>query len=368
MKKLILVTLCLFCYLSASSQDYFQEATACFEKGDYECAKRSYTLFQMLDGKDMSEQIKLADECLRIRTVADGYFEDGEYEKARDRYQSVLEKNPNDPVALKQRYECLQKIAEEQQKMEESQQQLEQQEAQNPPVTKPITSGNPVVNEMIQNMVYVEGGTFLMGSKEKGVRKNEKPVHRVTVSDFMIGKYEVTQREWRAVMEDNPSKFIGDDQPVEHVSWSDIQEFLAKLNKLSGSAYRLPTEAEWEFAARGGNNSRGYKYAGSDNIDDVAWYKGNSKPKTYPVGLKKANELGLYDMSGNVYEWCSDWYGGYGLGAVTNPQGPLTGAARVLRGGSWRWNAANCRSTYRTNYYPGNLYYSIGFRIACSVE
>jgi len=203
-----------------------------------------------------------------------------------------------------------------------------------------------------------------MGSDGKEANKNEKPIHQVTVSDYMMGKYEVTQKEWRAIMGNNPSKINGDDLPVERVSWNDIQEFLKRLNKLTGKEYRLPTEAEWEFAARGGHSSNGYKYAGSDNVDVVAWCSQNSKTQSHPVGLKMANELGLYDMSGNVWEWCSDGYGSYGAEAVTNPQAPSIGLGQVMRGGGWSSYSDGCRSTFRNHNTSNYSSYYIGFRIA----
>ena len=167
-------------------------------------------------------------------------------------------------------------------------------------------------------------------------------------------------------MENNPSNFSGCDQcPVEEVSWNDIQEFLRRLNTRTGQNYRLPTEAEWEFAARGGNKSRGYKYAGSNNIADVAWYLSNSGYKTRPVGQKSPNELGLYDMSGNVWEWCQDRYGGYSSSAKTNPTGSSTGSFRVIRGGSWDSDPQDCRVANRYNFGPGIRYYGlVGFRLA----
>ena len=214
-------------------------------------------------------------------------------------------------------------------------------------------------------MVAVKGGTFKMGSKEE---KDENPIHSVTVSDFYMGKYEVTQAQWRAIMGSNPSKFSGcDNCPVEQVSWDDIQQFLQKLNAKTGKKYRLPTEAEWEFAAKGGvetHDRASNKYSGSNNIEEVAWHDSNSSSKTYPVGGKKPNELGIYDMSGNVWEWCSDQYGKYSSSSQTNPQGVSTGSNRVLRGGSWSRYAKYCRAAYRRINFPDDPSSYNGFRVA----
>ncbi len=215
-------------------------------------------------------------------------------------------------------------------------------------------------------MVYVEGGSFDMGAtSEQGsdAWDNEKPVHSVTLSGYYIGRCEVTQELWEAVMGSNPSNFRGAQNPVESVSWNDCQNFIKKLNSLTGMTFRLPTEAEWEYAARGGNKSSHYKYSGSGNIGDVAWYGGNSGGKTHAVGTKSPNELGIYDMSGNVWEWCSDWYGSYRSGARTNPQGPSSGSLRVLRGGSWYHNARYCRVSNRLDYFPDDSRYFIGLRL-----
>ena len=222
-------------------------------------------------------------------------------------------------------------------------------------------------------MVYVEGGTFRMGATEEqgeDAEGWEKPVHRVTLSSYLIGKHEVTQALWEEVMGSNPSENNqGRDYPVEHVSWFDCQEFIEKLNARTGMKFRLPTEAEWEYAARGGKRSKGYKYAGSDNLDEVGWYGDNSEEHTHPVGLKKPNELGLYDMSGNVWEWCQDWYGAYSSEAQTNPAGPQFGKLgfRVLRGGS-RWCIArSCRVSDRFYYSPGNRDSDFGLRLVLSL-
>jgi len=231
-------------------------------------------------------------------------------------------------------------------------------------------------------MIKVQGGTFWMGahSKKKGGIFNkvpdenipnydedayyyESPVHQVTLSDFAIGKYPVTQAQWEAVMGSNPSNFKGGNLPVENVSWDNCQEFIRKLNSKTGKTFRLPTEAEWEYAARGGNKSNGYKYSGSNSIDNVAWYDGNSGSKTHTVGSKSPNELGIYDMSGNVWEWCSDWFGSYSNGSQTNPTGPSSGSYRVLRGGGWNGDARSCRVALRCSSSPFISLSSFGFRL-----
>ncbi len=217
----------------------------------------------------------------------------------------------------------------------------------------------------LPEMVFVPGGSFQMGSDDG--EDDEKPVHTVQLDDFYIGKYEVTQKQWREVMGENPSKFQGcDDCPVENVSWNDVQEFIQKLNAQTGQNYRLPTEAEWEYAARGGQKTQGYQYAGSNNIDEVAWYRENSDSKTHPVGQKRPNELGLYDMSGNVYEWCSDWYGSdyYASSPEFNPPGPASGSYRVHRGGSWYDYSVYCRVAYRRTHPPEDRYNYLGLRLS----
>lgn len=228
------------------------------------------------------------------------------------------------------------------------------------------SNGTLTVNGIKYNMVWVEGGTFRMGAtSEQGSEiSDEKPVHSVTLSGYYIGKTEVTQALWQAVMGSNPSYFEGDDLPVEQVSWDDCQEFIRKLNSLTGQNFRLPTEAEWEFACRGGNNSRGYKYSGSNYIDNVAWYDGNSGDKTHPVATKSPNELGIYDMSGNVWEWCADRYGDYSSGRQTNPKGPYDGSFRVNRGGSWFDVARYCRSSFRIIINPAFRFNYLGLRLA----
>ncbi len=230
-------------------------------------------------------------------------------------------------------------------------------------------------------MVTVEGGKFTMGATtEQGydASDDESPVHQVTLSTFSIGETEVTQELWQAVMGSNPSHFNGGSygtnlqRPVEKVSWDDCQQFISKLNQMTGKQFRLPTEAEWEYAARGGNLSQGYKYSGSNNIDDVAWYwdnipsqsSGTTGYGTQTVATKQPNELGIYDMSGNVCEWCSDWYGSYSSAPKTNPTGPVSGSYRVDRGGSWGFDAKRCRVSSRIAGNPDSRGMGVGLRLA----
>ena len=224
------------------------------------------------------------------------------------------------------------------------------------------------VNGITFNMIKVDGGTFTMGAtpEQENPHQFEEPTHQVTLSSYYIGETEVTQELWKAVMGNNPSNFKGDNLPVEQVSWEDCQTFIGKLNDLTGKRFRLPTEAEWEYAARGGKRSNHTQYSGSSNIDDVAWYSGNSGSKTHPVKTKKPNEFGLYDMSGNVNEWCQDWYGSYSSNAQTNPTGPDSGSYRVFRGGTWSIFGWFCRSSFRGNSSPGYRGYGLGFRLALS--
>jgi serine/threonine protein kinase len=241
------------------------------------------------------------------------------------------------------------------------------------------------IDELGIEFIWVEEGSFDMGSsKGEAGRMGGELLHSVSLSGYYMAIYPVTQAQWAMVMGSNPSYYSenGTDRPVEMVSWNDCELFIEKINKQLGSNYRLPTEAEWEFAARGGLKSRGYKYSGSNIIDEVAWYEGNSCVEiekstfwglakwkeiqclgTHRVGQKKPNELGIYDMSGNVWEWCADWYGDYPTSAQTNPKGPSRGSYRVLRGGSWRGDAQNCRSAGRTCNTPGFRYDLMGFRL-----
>ena len=227
----------------------------------------------------------------------------------------------------------------------------------------------PVKYGISIDMVRVEAGTFTMGAtaEMKNTEDSEKPTHRVTLTnDYYIGKYEVTQALWQAVMGDDPSYFKGDNLPVEAVTWDDCQEFIGKLNRITGKTFRLPTEAEWEYAARGGNKSRGYQYSGSNNPSNVAWYDDNSGDKTHAVGTKQPNELGIYDMSGNVWEWCQDWYETYSSSSQVNPTGANSGSCRVVRGVSWYNNARNCRLSLRGSNTPDFRSSNLGLRLVLS--
>ena len=244
-----------------------------------------------------------------------------------------------------------------------------QQHVVQPTVTNSDNITIPVKDGISIDMVRVEAGTFTMGAtpEMKEPFDWEKQTHQVTLTnDYYIGKYEVTQALWQAVMGKNPSYFMGDNLPVERVSWKDCQKFISKLNKITGKTFRLPTEAEWEYAARGGKKGRGYQYGGSNNISDVAWYKDNSGNKTHAVGTKQANELGIYDMSGNLYEWCHDWYGSYSISSQVNPTGANGGSGRVIRGGGWSITARYCRSSYRCSSLPDYRGYDLGLRLVLS--
>ncbi len=228
----------------------------------------------------------------------------------------------------------------------------------------PLSSETIVIpsNQTI-DFIHVDGGEFLMGDKDDG------NAHRVKVSSFDIGKYPVTQGQWKAITGENASRFKGESRPVEMVFWNKVQDFILQLNKATGKQFRLPTEAEWEYAARGGKYSQGYTYSGSDKLKQVGWYTENSNDETHDVGLMLANELGIHDMSGNVYEWCADWYDEKYYeackkkGVVENPPGSDRGAYRVVRGGGSFDNALYCRPSYRDRDRPDNHAYDIGFRL-----
>ena len=225
-------------------------------------------------------------------------------------------------------------------------------------------------------MIEVEGGTFYMGAQaddssetnfDASAYQIESPVHQVTVSSYAIGKFEVTQDQWIAAMGNNPSNIIGDNLPVESITWEQVQSFISILNEQSGLNYRLPTEAEWEYAAKGGCESNGYMYSGNSVLNACGWYYSNSEATTHEVGSKIPNELGIYDMSGNVREWCNDWFEYYSSSIVENPQGAFDGSTKVNRGGSWTTPSVNCRNTYRHTNYPYESAVDLGFRLVLDI-
>ena len=226
-----------------------------------------------------------------------------------------------------------------------------------------------LLEKLNNDMVYIEAVEFTMGAtkEQKGeANSDEKPAHPVVLNCFNLCKYEVTQELWEAVMGDNPSHFKGKNLPVENVSWDDCLKFIMKLNELTGKKYRLPTEAEWEYAARGGSNSMHYKYSGGNSLEYVSWYFHNSMDKTHTVGMMKPNELGLYDMSGNVWEWCQDWYGSYGKKTAYSPTGPIKAYNKVFRGGGYDNGDTYCRCSYRNGTAPQNKFKNLGLRLAHS--
>ena len=233
----------------------------------------------------------------------------------------------------------------------------------NPPAVKP----NTTIAYIFPGMVLIEGGTFNMGSNEGD--NSEKPAHPITLGSFYISEYEVTQAQWQAIMGSSPFVYKCNNCPADHIKWYEAQDFCLRLSNITGKIYRLPTEAEWEFAARGGNKSGGYKYSGSNIMTEVGWFFDNSTPPNYimPVGQKKSNELGLYDMSGNLWEWCSDWYDAdyYKKSTSSNPQGPISGSHKVIRGGSWAKSAAHCTVTHRAGNPPDGIN-DVGFRVVAS--
>lgn len=224
-----------------------------------------------------------------------------------------------------------------------------------------------VFSKMLENMAFVDGGVFKMGIDDGGrYIQDNAPSHQVSIEPFFISKYEVTQDEWETVMGTNPSFFKGSDLPVENVSWNDCQDFVSKLNNVTGMNFRLPSEAEWEYAAQGGKYSLENKYAGSDFPKAVAWFAGNSKSKTHPVGKKRPNELGIFDMSGNVAEWCEDYYdfSYYSISPEKNPHGPVQGNNKVVRGGGWLMDETYVDIKVRGVFPQSASNHNIGLRLA----
>lgn len=219
-------------------------------------------------------------------------------------------------------------------------------------------------------MIKIDGGEFMMGTNDPKARNMDKPAHKVILDDFYMGKYEITQDIFYAVMGTDHSYFRGENMPVDTVSWLEIKRFIQRLNKLTGKTFRMPTEAEWEFAARGGNKSKGYLYSGSNNIDEVAWYSKNSKFRTHPVGSKQVNELGLYDMTGNVLEWVADGANRqfYQYSPVKNPYNDKSDDKsydmRVMRGCSFEYDADECPNYFRDGSSSNSKVTGTGFRLA----
>lgn len=238
-----------------------------------------------------------------------------------------------------------------------------------PPAPEPSRENSFTDPATGMEMIFVKGGCYQMGDTFGDGDANEKPIHEVCVNDFYVGKYEVTQGQWREIMGSNPSSFsiCGDNCPVENVSWNDVQNFIIKLNNRTGKRYRLPKEAEWEYAARSGGKSENWPGTSSESsLENYAWYHVSSASKTHPVGQKQPNGLGLYDMCGNVWEWCHDWYDNnyYGSSDRDNPAGPSSGSHHVIRGGGWFNSAANARAAFRGRFLRDNRYYNLGFRLA----
>ena len=323
---------------NTDSQRYLREGNACFERGDYDCAKKNYEATRATGG-NITEQLQKTEECIKILFAANLLFEGGEYLKACEQFRQILKLNPHDPLAKERTEFCERRTVNR------------------------FTNYTEIINNLNIEMIAVQGGTFIMGCTSSGCLYNERPDHRVTVSNFYIGKFEITQAQWMAVIGNNPSSFKGDNLPVENVSWEVAQEFIRKLNAQTGKQYRMPTEAEWEFAARGGNSRIGFY--DSNTVDNVAWYRDNSGGSTNPVGSKAPNELGIYDMFGNVWEWCSDWFGTYVSNVQTDPRGPASGSFRVNRGGSWINYSSSMSVSCRGYDAPDTRNNYIGFRLAC---
>jgi len=337
----------LMVYGQNDSQKYLQEGNTCFERGDYDCAKKNYEASRATGG-NVAEQLQKTDECIKLLFAANLLLEGGDYAKAGELYKQILKINSNYSFANGRLKSCEQNLSKNQSQVNR------------------FVNYTETTNNLNIEMVAVEGGAYTMGCTESSCLYNEKPTHRVVVSSFYIGKYEITQAQWIAVMNKNPSPFKGVNLPIESVSWSEVQEFIRRLNAQTGKQYRLPSEAEWEFAARGGNNSKGIKE--SYSIDNVDWYGENSGGTTHPVGFISSNELGIYDMIGNVWEWCSDWFGDYGSAAQIDPHGPSYGSYRVNRGGCWQNYTGTLRVSFRGYDDPNIRNNFIGFRLACNIK
>ena len=307
---------------------------------------------QRLEAEAERQRLEAEAEAERQRLIA-------EAEAERQRLEAEAEQQRLEAEAERQRLEA-EAEAERQRLFEESERKkAEAERAKSQPKTF-------TVNGVTFELLYVKGGTFTMGctpEQNGDCNNDEKPTHSVTLDDYYIGKFEVTQDLWTAVMGKNPSNKKGDNLPVENVSWNDAQDFIRQLNQMTGEHFSLPTEAQWEYAARGGSKSKGYKFSGGNILSNVAWYADNSGSTPHQVGTKDPNELGLYDMSGNVWEWCYDLYGNYSSESQNNPTGPTSGSVRVLRGGSWSYFAGLARVSYRLYGQPGSRFSGRGFRL-----
>ena len=343
--------------LASQWENDLREYSSLMEMGD-EYSKSDATLSQ---SKSKYEQA-LKFEMKYSGSKYSDKFSKGASKSLKSVESRIKEKEEADAAAAAAARAEADRLAKEQKAREESERKQKEESERKRDETS-YTNGILRVKGVEYPMVYVSGGSFMMGSEDSDADSDEKPVHRVTLNSYSIGKYEVTQDLWEAVMGSNPSDFKGSRRPVEEVSWNDCQDFIRKLNELTGANFRLPTEAEWEFAARGGNSSRGYKYSGSNTLDNVAWYRDNSGSETHDVGTKSPNELGLYDMSGNVWEWCNDRDGRYSSSSQTDPKGASSGSIRVIRGGGWSNNARICRVSNRGFSTPGYRDDNMGLRL-----
>ena len=348
------------------ADQYLLEATEALEQGDPKTAIRAFEKIEALDTEPPMEFLffygkLLVEHGTTVEDVRKG-------ESLLKQFVINVEKTSEHYRPTLKLLSVAERKIEAAKRQAGAKRQVEEAERQRLPRLKELLPS--LLKSLKQQMVAVPGGTFTMGCTEEQGRCNdeEKSVHQVRVNSFLLSKYEVTQDLWEAVMEENPSYFEGCGQcPVEYVSWDDIQVFLQKLNAVTGEQYRLPTEAEWEYAARGGQRSRGYRYAGSDAPDTVAWYRQNSGKETHPVGQKAANELGLYDMSGNVWEWVQDCWNESYQGAPSDGSAWTSGncGQRVLRGGSWFNYPSYLRSAIRYWNDTGFRYNDVvGFRVA----
>ena len=316
---------------------------------------------------ERASEVSLKNENCKFYTDYIVSLETPEEKEVRRKPEEEKKRKAEEEARRKAEEEKKRKAEEEaRRKAEEEKKRKAEEEARR----KAFVTKNFTVRGVSFTMVAVAGGTFNMGSDDREVWFWKKTAHSVTLGDYYIGETEVTQALWQAVMGNNPSFFKGSNNPVECVSYNNCKDFINKLNTLlagqlpAGRKFRLPTEAEWEFAARGGNKGKNnnYKYSGSNSIDAVAWYRDNSNKQTHPVKQKQPNELGIYDMTGNVWEWCNDWYENYPTVSRTNPQGPSSGSYRVLRGGSWHGGAVDCSD--RNNNIPENCSNNFGLRLA----